>query len=412
VPQEQELKVLPDPSLRFVARQPILDRDQNLYAYELLFRDGIDNSFQHPDANAACRSTMDSSLLMGLEMLCGDALAFINCTHESLVSEYPTLFPPDRIVVEVLETVQPDESVSRACQNLKRAGFRIALDDFAPGDTRWPLLPSVDLVKVDWKLASQEQIRGMVRNLGGMGLQLLAEKVETRQDFQAAFDMGFHYFQGYFFSRPMIMETREIPAAKLQILLLLREVSKPVLDLKEIERLIKGDASLSFRLLRYLNSPAFFFSTDIRSVKHALLILGERQVRKWISLAAAVHASDSGCTELTRMALARAHFCDNLGSHLRHSDDMFFLGLLSLMDVVLGVSLDTLLERVPVSQEVKAAMQGKPGRLSPVLHLVQALEAGEWHQCSDLCKELRLDAGLVANLYWQAVSWSREVSRV
>jgi EAL and modified HD-GYP domain-containing signal transduction protein len=288
----------------------------------------------------------------------------------------------------------------------------VALDDFAPGDMRWSLLPHVDLIKIDWTLASQEQIRGLVRNLGDMGQLLLAEKVETRQDFQAAFDMGFHYFQGYFFSRPVVVKTREIPAGKLQMLLLLREVSKPVLDLNEIERLIKGDASLSFRLLRYLNSPAFFFSTDIRSVRHALLILGERQVRKWISLAVAVHASDAGCGELTRMVLARAHFCESLSTLLRNSDDLFFLGLLSLMDVVLGVQVATLLDRVPVSQDVKKAMLGEPGRLSQVLQLIQALESGAWEQCTELCTQLRLEQGLVANLYWQAVSWSREATRV
>lgn len=244
--------------VRFVARQAILDRQRRLFGYELLFRDSWVNSFGATDADLACRTTLDSTLLMGLEFLCEKSVAFINCTRQTLLNEYMTLLPRERVVLEILETVPPDLEIIEACQKLKNAGYRLALDDFVANDPRGALIPLADLIKVDWMAVTPTQCRQIMKDYNRPNLIFLAEKIETPEDFQTALDLGFHYFQGYFFQKPLILHTREISPLQIHALQLLREVSQSVVNMTEVERQIKMDAALCYRLLRYLNSSAFF----------------------------------------------------------------------------------------------------------------------------------------------------------
>jgi len=277
--------------MRYVARQPILNADESVLGYELLFRDGVVDYFSSPDSDAASRSTLDASLLLGLDVLCDGRLAFINCTRDLLLNDI-TLLPPDRVVVEILETVPADEAVIAACRRLKKAGYMIALDDFVPGGPREPLTSLADIIKVDVKQSSLAQ-RAAISRQNGERCRLLAEKVETRAEFLATRKAGFTYFQGYFFRRPELMQAREIPANRVNYLRLLKAVSRAELDPRELENVIKGEASLCYRLLRYLNSPLFGFPAEIRSVRHALVMLGEREVRRWLRLATTLVASQS-----------------------------------------------------------------------------------------------------------------------
>jgi EAL and modified HD-GYP domain-containing signal transduction protein len=400
----------PSPHLRFVARQPIFDTGNSIFGYEILFRDGWTNSFGAQDVDHACRSTLDTSLIYGIQDLCGGARAFLNCTLDALLQNYFAFLRPEHIVVELLETIPADDRALRACESLRQSGYTLALDDWVENDPRHLLLPACNILKVDWPRVSPGGRRRIADRFGHAGKLLLAEKVETQADVDDARALGYHYFQGFFFQRPVVVSVREVPPGKLPYLLLLREAARPVIDLKAIEKIIKTDASLCYRLLRYLNSSLFGFSSEIRSVKHALLVLGERPLRKWITLVVSLAASQDTSGELVRVALTRGHFGELLSQQLNSGHDLFFLGLFSLMDTILGVSMAAILEQVPVEHSLKDALLGEPGPLEPVLELMIAQECGNWDLFKDAAARLNLDEEHVSDAYWEAVAWAHRLS--
>ncbi|MGA6951366.1 MAG: HDOD domain-containing protein [Candidatus Sulfotelmatobacter sp.] len=402
---------MPQPGTHFVARQPILTTDEKVFGYELLFRDGIEDFFRSPDSDAASRSTLNSSMLLGLDVLCDGRRAFVNCTREILLKDYVTLLPAGQTVVEILETVPADDLVVAACRRLKEAGYMIALDDFALGDPREPLTDLADIIKVDLRATSSDDAAAMVQRYGPWRCRLLAEKVETREEFMASKKAGFLYFQGYFFRRPEILTAHEIPANRLNYLRMLTAVSQPELDVRHLENLVKGEASLCYRLLRYLNSAAFGFASEIHSVRHALSILGEREVRRWIRLVASLGAGQDKSSDLVLAALVRARFCELLSPKIQHGDsDLFLMGMLSLMDTILEIPMRQVLDNVPIDQECKAVLLGATSRLRPFYQLMLAQESGEWAAVRELSTQIQLSEGDVSAAYWQAMQWARQVS--
>jgi c-di-GMP-related signal transduction protein len=400
--------------LRFVARQPIFDREEKVFGYELLFRNGLENSFFSADADAAdtaSRATLDSSLLMGLDVLCDGKRAFVNCTKDTLIKGLVTLLPSQSTVVEILENVPPDPDVMGACRRLKEGGYLIALDDFVVDDSREPLAEMADIIKVDLRLTTVEQRVGLMKRYGQGRCRMLAEKVETQEEFTSSRNQGFVYFQGYFFRKPEMLATRDMPANQINYIRMLQAVSRPDLDVPAIERLIKGEASICYRLLRYMNSAVFGFKSEIHSVRHALSILGEREVRRWVRLVAAVGAGQDKPSDLVLSALVRARFGELLSPKVQHGEsDLFLLGLLSLIDAMLEIPIAEVLEQIPLDQETKAVLLGKPSVLRPIYQLMLAHESGEWAAAAQVSDSLHLNAEEVASLYWQAQQWAREVS--
>jgi len=406
-----EAKPAPKPGTQFVARQPILTADEKVFGYELLFRDGVEDFFTHADADAASRSTLNTAMLLGLDVLCDGRRAFINCTRDILLKDYITLLPSEQAVVEILETVPADDLVVAACQRLKEAGYTIALDDFAVNDPRETLTDIADIIKVDLRDTSPVDAAAMVKRYGPWRCRMLAEKVETREEFIAARKAGFLYFQGYFFRRPEVLTAHEIPANQLNYLRMLTAVSQAELDVREIENVVKGEASLCYRLLRYLNSAAFGFSNEIHSVRHALAILGEREVRRWIRLVATLGAGQGKSSELVLSAMVRARFCELLSPKIPHGDsDLFLMGLLSMMDVILELSMSQVLDNIPIDQETKSVLLGGASRLRPFYQLMLAQESGEWKTASELTSKLHLSEADVVECYWQAMQWARQMS--
>jgi len=402
---------VPNTYTKFVARQPILTRDEKVFGYELLFRDGVANFFQAPDADIASRSTLDTSMLMGLDTLCSGRQAFLNCTREVLLKDYVTLLPPQQVVVEILESVEPDDLVIAACQRLKEAGYQIALDDFGPNDPRHILADLADIIKVDIRATTIKECESMVKRYGPWRSRMLAEKVETHEEFVACKAAGFVYFQGYFFRKPEVLATQEIPVNRLNYVRMLQAVSKPELDSREIEDVIKTEASICYRLLRYLNSAMFSFSTEIHSIRHALSLLGEREIRRWVRLVATLGAGQHKSSELVTLALVRARFCELLSPKIQYGDsDLFLLGLLSLVDAMLEIPMTTVLENIALDQETKSVLLGGASRLRPLYQLMLAQESGEWHQAGELTRQLQLNPNEVAEIYWQGVQWARQVT--
>ena len=396
--------------LRYVARQPIFDREEKVFGYELLFRDGLENAF-HGDSNEASRATLDRTLLMGLDVLCDGRRAFVNCTRDTLIKGLVTLLPSTLTVVEVLESVPADPDVVAACQRLKEAGYMIALDDYVANDPREGLAEMADIIKVEMQLTTEEQQSALIKQFGPWRCRMLAEKIETRAEFVRARDQGFVYFQGYFFRRPEMMNTRDMPANRMNYLRMLQEVSRPDLELPELEKLIKAEASVCYRLLRYLNSAMFGFQSEIHSVRHALSMLGERDVRRWVRLVAAVGAGQEKTSDLVLSALVRGRFGELLAPRVQHGEsDLFLLGLLSLIDAMMEMPMAEVLDKIPLDRATKTVLLGQPSELRPVFQLMLAHESGEWTAAAELSRSLRLETEEVAGFYWQAQQWAREVS--
>jgi c-di-GMP-related signal transduction protein len=395
--------------LRYVARQPIFDREEKVFGYELLFRDGLENAF-HGDANEASRSTLDSSLLMGLDVLCDGRRAFVNCTRDTLIKGLVTLLPSTSTVVEVLESVPADPDVVAACRSLKELGYMIALDDYVANDPREPLAEIADIIKVEMLLTTEVERAALIKQFGPWRSRMLAEKIETRKDFARARDQGFVYFQGYFFRRPEMLSTHDMPANRLNYLRMLQEVSRPDLDVPALEKLVKAEASVCYRLLRYLNSAVFGFKSEIHSVRHALSILGERDLRRWVRLVAAVGAGQEKTSDLVLSSLVRGRFGELLAPRVRHGEsDLFLMGLLSLIDAMLEMPMADVLEKIPLDHATKAVLLGQASPLRPVFQLMLAHESGEWEAAATLSQSLDLDPEDVAGYFWEAQQWSREL---
>lgn len=397
----------------YVARQPILTADEKVFGYELLFRNGVENEFRETDFESASRRTLDTSFQIGLEVLCDGHRGFVNCTRDVLLKDYMTLLPPSLGVVEVLESVPPDDLVMAALLRLRKAGYTIALDDFVFNDPRQSLAPLADILKVDLRQTTAEQRETIGKSLGAAGCRLLAEKVETREEFAEAKAAGFTYFQGYFFRRPEVLHAREIPASRLNYLRLLQAVSQPELDVVKFEAMIKQEASICYRLLRYLNSAVFGMKNEIHSIRHALTLLGEREVRRWVRLVATLTIGQSRSSELVSSAMVRARFCELLAPRVPHGEsDLFLMGLFSLIDSILEIPMSRVLEAVPVDHETKAVLLGEKSPLRPLYDLMLARESGDWELTAARSRELQLSESEVAVAFWDAMQWARQISSV
>src|SRR5215469_130812 len=336
--------------MRYLARQPILNRSRELFGYELLFRNGIENSCSELNLELASTTVLDTSILMGFERITAGRPMFINCPREFLLRDYVSLFPPKAVVVEILESVHPDQEIIEVCLRLKHAGFAIALDDFVDSPGWAPLVLLADIIKVDFRTTTREEQAALMARHASKKTRMLAEKVETQEEFAAGMEMGYSLFQGYFFCRPEMMRHRDMPASKLMYLELLREATAPEFNIQTLASKIKHEASLTYRLLRYLNSAAFGLRAEVHSVPHALSLLGERELRKWIAVISVGVLADGKPDELMTVPLVRGRFCELLGPVAgmpEHANDLFLTGLLSVMDAILDQPLQTILAELP-----------------------------------------------------------------
>ncbi|MHB1397626.1 MAG: EAL and HDOD domain-containing protein [Trichloromonadaceae bacterium] len=394
----------------FLARQPIHDRNGKIYGYELLFRSGLDNFFDYSDADRACsRVIANSFLLFSIEEMAGGARAFLNFTRHVLVHDFGSVLPRDYTVVEVLETVEPDAEVMAACRRLKAQGFVLALDDFIDRPEYAPLLDLVDILKIDFLISDVAARADYAARFLPRGIRLLAEKVETLEDYQMALDLGYHYFQGYYFSRPVIVSRKDIPTAKLPYLRILREVNASDIDFQRLAEAIQGEVATSYKLLRYINSAFFGLRKPVTSIMQALALLGEREFRKWISLLSLAELTTDKPTELLNLSLIRGKFCEMAGSlfgYGQRSEDLFLMGLFSLLDAILERPLGDVLDSIPMSADTRGALLGEPGTLHTLLQLATAMERGAWNELPALTAELQIAEDQLAPLYVAAVQWT------
>jgi EAL and modified HD-GYP domain-containing signal transduction protein len=399
----------------FVARQPIFDRQLRVFGYELLFRSGFEQAFDGTDPTRATSQVITASFFaLGVERIVGRKRAFVNFNRELLLRDCVSILPRRVAAVELLESVRPDREVLAACRRIKELGYLLVLDDVVSLDPVEPLLELADIVKVDYRKA--EQLR-LVRRGRQAGIQMLAEKIETQEELRQALEMGYDLFQGYFLARPMTIVGREIPAFKLHYIQILQEVSRPELDYPRLEALIKQELSLSYKQLRYINSAAFGWRRPIESVKQALVLLGEAECRKWLSLVALPALAQDKPEELVIQASVRAQFLESLADWVGLAGrraDLFFLGMFSMLDAILDQPMEEVLRGISLADDVRDVLLGQAGegnRLAEVYALVRAYEAADWDRVTQAASALRLPAGSVATLYIRAVEWADEAFR-
>jgi len=399
----------------YVARQPIFDRNGQVYAYELLYRSSLDNYFSHHDGDEASSSVINDSMFgFGLKSLTGGKTAFINLTRTVLLSEWITLIPKELVAVEVLETVEPDEAVIAACRKLKQSGYMVVLDDFVYDEKFEPLLDLADIVKVDFIVSSKEERTEMCERFSDKPFTMLAEKVETHEEYQEALALGFTYFQGYFFCKPEIVTRKDIPGFKLNYLSFLQELNRPDLDFSNMETIIKHDMALSFKLLRYINSVAFGWRKEVESIKQALVMLGERPLKKWASLAAFSSIAEDKPPELLITSLVRASFCELIAADVGMKGkelDLFFIGMLSVVDALVDRPIEEILDEINISDEVKEALITGGTPAAHVLQLITAYQQANWEQVAEMVALLGVDEERVPELYYEAIAWADEVGR-
>jgi EAL and modified HD-GYP domain-containing signal transduction protein len=397
----------------YVARQVILNRKKELYAYELLFRDSLDNIFPDINGNEATAKIIDGlEFNLGLHNLTEGSIAFINFTHDSLIQGYPFLLPCEQIVVEILETAKPGKKLLTACINLKEKGYTIALDDYQHEPIWVHFFPYIDIIKIDYSLTSKAQFEEILATLVPFpGIKLLAEKIETYEDYHHALDIGCEYFQGYFFSKPEIIKTVAFTPSQLSVLNLMTEANKAEPEITAIVSIFESDVNLSFKLLRYSQSPIFKRTVAIETIKQAVVVLGMQELKRFVSLLFSAQFSQDKPQALTAMALVRARFCELVIQSVTpsHSQSSGFLtGLLSLLDAMVDGDIKEIMGKLPLSLEIKQAIVNRVGKSADILRLCELYENAEWKKIDQHCQTVGIDPTQATTLFQQSMNWSSE----
>jgi c-di-GMP-related signal transduction protein len=397
----------------FVARQPIFDTRKRVVAYELLFRAGVENFFpKGTDPDLASAKVIDHALsAFDFGGLTQGKKAYINVTRKVLCEGLYSVLPPRQTVIELLESVTADEETVAAVRTARRAGYDIALDDFVDQPGLAAFVEMAQILKVDFLATPPAERRRLREHTKSKKITLLAEKVENAAEFENAEELGYTLFQGYFFQRPEIISREDIPPAKLTYVRFLRELQAVHLDYAGLEAIIKQDVALSVKLLKFLNSAAFGWRSRVTSLRHALVLLGERPFRKWASLIAVVGMTDDRPPELALVSLSRARFCERLcplaglgGAEL----DAFLVGLLSALDAMMGRPLAELLAEIVVSPDIDAALLHENTPLGRVRALVLAYENGAWDKVSALAAALGIAESELPTLANESRDWAAE----
>jgi len=394
----------------YIARQPIFDKNMHVFAYELLYRSGTQNVATADGDSATSTVIINSMMLIGLENLTDQKKAFVNFTYNLLVNGTATVFDPNLVVVEVLENIAPDPKLLTSLDNLKSAGFTIALDDYVADYHYEDIVERSDIIKVDFMLSTPDEIRTIAKRFAKSRIQLLAEKVETYEQFKEAVQLGYTYFQGYFFSKPNIVSTKDVQGFQVSQVQILNELNAEEPDIRRIADIIEKDLALSYKLLRLVNSAAYYSKTRIASIQQALVRVGLKEIRKWIMLIMLRDAGKDKPEELVRISLIRGRTLELMAPTMKlknRSPELFLVGLFSMIDTILSKPMTEIVEELPFEQEIKAALLGEHNVLNHALELFVAYEQGNWEKLKEGSNLVSVDA--FAKSYYEALAWTREI---
>ncbi len=396
----------------FLARQPIFDRQRRVFGYELLFR----APHQGLGAHEGVAMTLDEEgaaviseavLAFGLDTLTHGHPAFMKVSRGVLLGGLPSALPAHQVVIELPDDIDASAEVREACADLRRKGYRIALDHFTPREDIAPLVPFADYLKTDVAGLVEVAQRPLVELRSLKPPVMVATRVQTSEDFVSATRLGCVSFQGDFIGRPVMRVTKDIPANRMHYLRLFRALQNPDISPKELEELIKPDASLVYRVLRAVNSASFAQHSRVDSIRQALVLLGCGTVRQWSSLWAMSSFSQGAPDELVAMSTLRGRTCELVAAADTTGEfgDGFLLGMCSLLDAILEVPMPTVLSHLPLPEEAEIALRGHDSRSSRLLSAVIAYEHGEWDLCMSLAESAGIDRLAIPNAYGKAMQW-------
>jgi EAL and modified HD-GYP domain-containing signal transduction protein len=410
------------PRLRdfFLARQPILDRRQDLVAYELLFRAAAHGPANVTDDLEATASVIAHAAELGLGNVIGESLGFINVDAAVLMSDFVRFLPPQRVVLEILETVKVDDAVVARVTELAGKGYTFALDDVvADSEDVRRLLPLVSIIKVDISGMDYAQLTALSAHFRVQAKKLLAEKVETIDEFRNCLELGFDYFQGYYFAKPVIMSGKKLSPSQMAIMQLIAQLGAEA-DTTEIERSFKSDAALSLMLLRLVNTPAIAGGTRVDSLAQALMRMGRRQLQRWLQILLYANPGVQGqsMSPLLALATTRGKLLELLAEKMKSgdramADTAFTVGIMSLMDALFGVPMEKIVDDMSVSPEVEDALVNRRGTFGELLQLVESMEnmADLDSRLLPALHALRLTSDELYALQVSAFEWSDKIAR-
>lgn len=396
----------------YIARQPIYDAAKRLSAYELLYRQDEKNRYAvGVDGNAATSILVsDAITVFGINNITNGNLAYINFTKKLILDDFALMLSPEEVVIEILEDTIVDDEVIEKLQELKKRGYKIALDDFVGGDAFDDIMDYVDIIKVDFMNAGADNISEIAQKYKAMGKVLLAEKVETEEEFAQAIGHGYELFQGYYFSKPNMMKGRSVKLDASGYATIIVELGKLDPDFISLTNAIKINANLTYKLLQYVNTLKFANKTPVTGIQMALVSMGLNEVRRWILLMMAREFSAGKQDELVKTSFIRGVFSENLAERIQiknRAHEAFLMGVFSLMDAISGVDLAELLDGIPLNEDIKHALQGDD--TSPfydVLTFVEAYENANWSGLDDKIKEFDLTIEEVSKIYLECVIYA------
>ncbi len=397
----------------FVARQPIFDKQEKVQAYELLFRSGLENFYPDIDGDIATSKVISNSFIsIGLDELTQGKKAFINFTRELLVNGAANAIPKELMTIEVLENIDPDYDVVVALTDLKKQGYTIALDDFVLDKKFEPFIELADIIKIDFIQSNRFERKKLVDIYKNRGITFLAEKIESYEEFEEAKFLGYDLFQGYFFCKPEIIQGKDVPGYKINYLELLKEVNMPDIDFNKMESIIKRDVSLSYKLLKLVNTVAYGFRSQIKSIKHALVLLGILEIKKWLYLVALTEIGGDKPDELIVNSLIRAKFCELLANDMgmgTQGSDFFLMGLFSLIDVLMGQPMEQIIEELPITIGVKDALLGVDNEFKKSFEIILSYEGGRWDRVEKATSKININELKYPKYYVESVDWANKV---
>lgn len=391
--------------LRCVARQPILDLQGRVHGYDLIFRNTPDSVF-YCDAGLAVETMLDNQVIFGLERLTNGLPAFITCTAEALIEGWVLVLSPGLTVLGVPANLDPAPELIEACVALRARGFRLALDDFSQWDKQHPLLDCADFIRLDFRGFREADLQQLQEHELG-SVALVAQKVETQYDYQRACKMGFTLFQGDYLCQPVLLKKRKVPASRLAHFEIVRELYHDPIDIHKVSELVRRDASLTYRLLRLVNSPIYGIYREVRSVESAITVLGEATFRRIVSLAVLSELNTDQPAEILHVALIRARFCELAASHFSlDASEQYLLGMLSLLPAMLGFPMEEIVPILPLRGQVCEALAGTMNSERKLLGWLEFHERGDWASCDRIVATHGLNSSELVQCYLEAVTWA------
>lgn len=396
----------------YVARQPIFDRKQNINGYELFYRRSMNNFYEGTDDNQSTAELINNAFLtMHFTELTEGTRAFINFSHEMLIKEVPLILPKDAVVIEIVERAKISEELIEACKKLRKKGYIIALDDFYINETNIRLLEVANIVKIEFAKMDLKVQKLLMDKFKGK-IKFLAEKVETREEYQLALEMGYQLFQGYFFSKPVIIKSKEVDSINVNIFRILELLNDDEPDYQRMTEIIETDIGLAYKLLRLVNSVFYGTTNEIQSIKRALVHLGIKEIKKWIYILMLKDIQVVENNELIKTCLIRAKLMEMLAEYMGEIDaksDYFLTGMFSSIDVLLNRDMEEIINEISISDEVKTALLGENNKIKNLLDVVIDYEKPGSNKLDIRKVNYKLSPDIYMDKYIETLSWVKKL---